>query len=891
MKKVMEFRGKTKDIIEQLIAISVLKDTEKFKFSQHFDKGYKFAQEASIQGAFEEDLKMLILYLICLKKKDPKNDLFTKHNGITNFDFLGNIKKSLEILNRDNGNEINPIKDKEDYDKLDKSWKNDRSLVINALSFENFPVIKNGNKKDLYQAWSLLKHRILFTNPSYKVDPREYLIKLINSIPKSIFENDFFQLFTHISRFTFPKRYSIFSDTLFSKFLGDILSDEDPKEVCLITDAFAHNDFCSLDLKNSTRIHLGFYEDKSISGSESITNDFANMFPVLKCFAMGKTNFGGYIENPDQKFDKILSDVDITHQLKGPIKKRESLFGSYLSSLFNQTKKNGKVLLILRGHFGKLFPNSIIKKLESCIDFKHFTLFIFKNSTLKTKKASLTGSYFFRDNNDTNYSSLFNNYKNPNKEFTKYLDPKLIIDYSRNLKQAFLPLNQSGIPISKIAKEIKFGFYPELYHQIPILKISDLIGSYGIINENNLYQRIKDRKKEELDVSSLMKKASRLVTLDKPCFIIALEGTSLKSAYFNYTGKKIMISTRKMFAVKLDESKVLPRYLHHELLKDKYSKLLDFLSRSKVLSIYRKEDIMKYLRVELPKIDQQKNEIERISNIQVENLNKQIKEIEKLNDIKIKDDIEFLKHKMGGPIKQLYDLSLKFKYFINQNNIEDLDKKYKEKYNNSISQIPTEITNYTDEISRYLDESYSKVKFSKENYPNKIFSIKELISDIEKRHHKPKNKIKTEVSSSMITEQIDTSKFGVNLNIDSLNILIDQLILNAEKHGFSEQTNKINSIILIEFSIKSNLLNNSREEERLHITIKNNGTPMLKELNKEKFTSPGFTTNKSKGSGVGGKIIEIITNNFEDCKWDLINNIDTEFPVCFEFNFKLDHIN
>ena len=74
------------------------------------------------------------------------------------------------------------------------------------------------------------------------------------------------------------------------------------------------------------------------------------------------------------------------------------------------------------------------------------------------------------------------------------------------------------------------------------------------------------------------------------------------------------------------------------------------------------------------------------------------------------------------------------------------------------------------------------------------------------------------------------------------------------------------------------------------MNIKNNGQPMNPLMNKDSFVKKGSTSDKSKGKGFGGPMIDEITKDFENCSWDLINNKNLDYPVEFIFKFELQQL-
>jgi type I restriction-modification system DNA methylase subunit len=86
----------------------------------------------------------------------------------------------------------------------------------------------------------------------------------------------------------------------------------------------------------------------------------------------------------------------------------------------------------------------------------------------------------------------------------------------------------------------------------------------------------------------------------------------------------------------------------------------------------------------------------------------------------------------------------------------------------------------------------------------------------------------------------------VLVNKSAFKELLDQLLLNAEKHAFPDTTTKDSN--KIEFNVRYN-----RQREVASIIYTNNGIPY--ELSQKDFTTAFEKGNKSKGSGIGGNYI------------------------------------
>ena len=100
--------------------------------------------------------------------------------------------------------------------------------------------------------------------------------------------------------------------------------------------------------------------------------------------------------------------------------------------------------------------------------------------------------------------------------------------------------------------------------------------------------------------------------------------------------------------------------------------------------------------------------------------------------------------------------------------------------------------------------------------------------------------------------------------------LIRQIIYNAKRHGFVDKTRNDYSII-IKLSY-DNACNN------YEIVFSNNGTPMAKGVNTERFGIRGEYAGDTGNTGIGGYRIKTIVENYKG-SYKIINNPLEKFPV------------
>ena len=174
------------------------------------------------------------------------------------------------------------------------------------------------------------------------------------------------------------------------------------------------------------------------------------------------------------------------------------------------------------------------------------------------------------------------------------------------------------------------------------------------------------------------------------------------------------------------------------------------------------------------------------------------------------------------------------------------------------------------------------VRFTKKETFSLVDFVKEYIS-----RHQSSNFVFEIGTIECVPEQTTEnakSQEGKNFQIyfskAALEEILQNIIYNAEKHGFVEE-GKENKIRI---SFKETL-------ENVFLTISNNGKPINKDVNLDDIFMYGFTTSRSNASptenhsGIG---LFFVKSLMCDSQGDVecINDSENEFPVSFELKFK-----
>lgn len=182
-----------------------------------------------------------------------------------------------------------------------------------------------------------------------------------------------------------------------------------------------------------------------------------------------------------------------------------------------------------------------------------------------------------------------------------------------------------------------------------------------------------------------------------------------------------------------------------------------------------------------------------------------------------------------------------------------------------LKKIKTDLNNVNHNVKRLREETKNLGlnDFIKEAEP---INLLDIISDIENQHSE------NYTIESIIHNNINVNNGAIiSFGRDNLFTVIEEIIRNAEKHGFKNKNNKYTIRFKLKLDAKSN---------NYILEISNNGEPMDKSIDIERFGTHGVKTIDSNGEGLGGHQIKTLIEHFKG-SLDLIQDNSSTFPVKF----------
>jgi type I restriction enzyme M protein len=410
----------------------------------------------------------------------------------------------------------------------------------------------------------------------------------------------------------------------------------------------------------------------------------------------------------------------------------------------------------------------------------------------------------------------------------------------------------------------------EILQIIPLTNASeDLVGPYvriGDLKEDPIDYTLKS---DEILFRDLPNQ--KLFEINESCILLAIRWKTLKPTFFKFEGQPILIS-RDILPCKVNSSEVSIGYLINELQKDYVENQLKSFQIGTIVPSIKRDDLMK-VKVHLIPIEEQNARSKGLEQLSLKFFSLQKERDSLIVGKKEESFNEFasLKHTLGRPRQNILDWSDNILAFLmdHKDEIEVLNTKFKEFYEVDLFDAVGEIKSDINLISELLEKGENGLVL--QDYEKALISLKSinsLLGRITSSGYNFKlNKVKV--------SGIDLDKRGIEINEALLKVLIGNILINANKHGFKE--NRPSNEVVIEF------IDN---QDYLHLEIRNNGMPFPKNINKEKFTTKFFTTSKDTGTGLGGYDIDRIAKYFGENDWELDLG-DPIYPIKFKFKFQI----
>ena len=438
----------------------------------------------------------------------------------------------------------------------------------------------------------------------------------------------------------------------------------------------------------------------------------------------------------------------------------------------------------------------ITDKRKNIVDYKHILSKIEKG-----------------DNNIVKYVGLETIYKN-----NLNLLPSIYFIKEEIIPEGYLTLKLRDISTVIRGKKIEGGNTRGY-----VVNIRDL-------STDNLYY---DKSIDELEIQDIKhnyrKITSSVLLLSKIRF--------LKPTYIKATEETPIYIGFSILAIEISNENVFIPYLAYELLKKE-----ERLQNGLVITIFSPNEILD-LPLTLPTIkSQQVAIIEKIRSAKKEALIKEMGLTDIIEQQK-KDFIDELKIKKHNLAQYLTEINCGVSALLKYSTLKGYGTELiSNRHNISLSEHISKLLVTVDEMSKTLELLTQESKFGN---PAPI--------DIAKVLNGIKGTSLYSVNYSVDKESIEASEILVNISQNDFHEVIKQIISNAEKHGFTKETNNNLIDIYVSYEIKTDLY---------VIEISNNGNPMPKGLDTHRYGIKGEIAGANGNEGIGGFRVKSIIEHF-----------------------------
>lgn len=373
----------------------------------------------------------------------------------------------------------------------------------------------------------------------------------------------------------------------------------------------------------------------------------------------------------------------------------------------------------------------------------------------------------------------------------------------------------------------------------------------------------------QLEVKELPGHARRI---EESCILIAARWKTLKPTYFEYQGDPIHI-TNDIIPIRLDSNHVDPHYFINELHSEAVTKQADSFRVLGVIPHLKKDDFFN-IKIQLPSIDEQRGKVEGFKELseRLKALQRERNALAHGRSVSSFDEFASLKHSLGAPRQNILSNAKSLLRFFELNTSDafnQVKQEFKDRYNVDLLETFKQIRDDINHISSILEKGEGGLQL--DNYPITPLSL-DKINEILNNY--TNNSYKFKITKHLLDGE-SIAKKAISGNSTLFKILVDNILTNAHKYGFSEKI-PANEVVFDATVI----------DDTLEIVIKNNGIPFPKNYNKEKFIAK-FNTSSNNGTGLGGYDINRIANYFGDTNWQLLLSDDDLYPVAFKFNFPI----
>ncbi len=339
-----------------------------------------------------------------------------------------------------------------------------------------------------------------------------------------------------------------------------------------------------------------------------------------------------------------------------------------------------------------------------------------------------------------------------------------------------------------------------------------------------------------------------------------IQGT-LKPTYLDVSQDTCYFVNRNLLAFKIDNTKVLPAYICYALSQPE---MLHQIDNYRAGMLIHSEDLFNVW-INLPDISTQRNIVGELARQRYAEKKQELDKMYGAAYAEKEEEFKSLKHAMGKSVAGIAAaVDNLYNYFAETGQLDTIVHKRRastlgDKLN-VIQQSVQHIAVLLKHGADFLDVS---------QYPMKSVTIDILWNSIAYETDRF-----TLNKSSLLDESIKL--MTIKMNIDLFRTLVNDILSNAEKHAFENNT-PVNTV-RVEYAYDNSWFT---------LFISNNGQPFPDDVDVKKFTKRYWSAGNHPGSGIGGHDILKIMTAFQG-EFELLTDYEDAYPTCYVLRFPVE---
>lgn len=378
--------------------------------------------------------------------------------------------------------------------------------------------------------------------------------------------------------------------------------------------------------------------------------------------------------------------------------------------------------------------------------------------------------------------------------------------------------------------------------------------------------------------------------IEESCVIFAIRWRSLKPTYFEHQGTPIYL-TPDTIAFKVDESTVDVGYLINELKADYVNDQIESYRSGEIIPNLRRDDLLQ-LKITLPSLEEQRA---KLAGLREGMVKMKLVEAERnalahgMGNL-VYENFASVKHSLGKPLLNIGSSLRNIEKALSKLDKEWASLKLSERQDVTLKDSFVSLYSNLDLIHSLLKNN--EREFDVSNYD---LSTVDFLKFIKAYVKKIKSAEKSNVEISLDINPDLSQHFGknlfVNANTELLDIALNNIVDNANRHAFIESSKKYKLYFRLSLQLGPSVKSKtdemtSRSQSYLKVEVANNGVPFPENFTLEKFIRKNTFAGNTGNTGIGGSDINEIVKRHNEGKstLDLITtDFTTEFVTTYIF--------